>query len=151
MPKGPDCHHQPDRQPGRRCRSASASAPGDRPPDSPPRRDADEVPPEWGGGLLPPLSRGSFRPGRAERTTASFTVLGQTVATGAGGRSRRRPAVRKAGELLAEMEKNPGGGDRSTGCGVQPVPSLADLGIEKTQTFRWQREAAAVATSTRGR
>jgi phage N-6-adenine-methyltransferase len=50
-------------------------------------------------------------------------------------------AERKAGEMLAGMEKNPGGGDQSTGNGVLPVPSLDDLGIDKMQSSRWQREA----------
>jgi phage N-6-adenine-methyltransferase len=50
-------------------------------------------------------------------------------------------AERKAGEMLASMEKNPGGGDQSTGNGVLPVPSLDDLGIDKMQSSRWQREA----------
>ena len=51
-------------------------------------------------------------------------------------------AERKAGEMLAVMEKNKGGGDQSTGNGVLPVLSLEDLGIEKMQSSRWQREAA---------
>lgn len=51
-------------------------------------------------------------------------------------------AERKAGEMLAGMEKNPGGGDQSTGNGVLPVPRLEDLGIDKMQSSRWQREAA---------
>jgi hypothetical protein len=50
-------------------------------------------------------------------------------------------AERKAGEMLDAMEKNPGGGDQSTGNGVLPVPSLSDLGIDKMQSSRWQREA----------
>lgn len=49
----------------------------------------------------------------------------------------------KAGEMLAAMEKKPGGGDQSTGNGVLPVPSLDDLGIDKMQSSRWQREAKA--------
>lgn len=36
---------------------------------------------------------------------------------------------------------NPGGGDRSTGNGVLPVPSLESLGITKMQSSRWQQEA----------
>lgn len=48
-------------------------------------------------------------------------------------------AERKAGEMLAGMEKNPGGGDQSTGNGVLPVPRLEDLGIDKMQSSRWQR------------
>lgn len=50
-------------------------------------------------------------------------------------------AERKAGALLAEMDKNPGGGDRSTGDGVSPVPTVESLGITKKQSSRWQQEA----------
>ena len=49
----------------------------------------------------------------------------------------RLRAERRAGELLAEMEKNKG--TRLGGCTVQPpdpAPTLADLGIEKTQAHR---------------
>mgnify|MGYP001564590869 FL=1 len=51
-------------------------------------------------------------------------------------------AERRAGEMLAEMEKNPGtvlGGNI-----VRPpsdIPKLADLGLSKTQSSRWQLEA----------
>lgn len=52
-------------------------------------------------------------------------------------------AERDAGLLLKQMEKNKGGGDirkhqlhRATGA-----PSLKDLGIEKTQSMRWQQIA----------
>jgi hypothetical protein len=48
-------------------------------------------------------------------------------------------AERRAGELLAEMEKNPG--TRYGSCIVQPPPTLEELGIEKTQSHRWQAEA----------
>lgn len=43
-------------------------------------------------------------------------------------------AERKAGELLAKMEKAAGGGDVTK-------PRLADLGINKMQSSRWQKEA----------
>jgi phage N-6-adenine-methyltransferase len=44
-------------------------------------------------------------------------------------------AERKAGEMLAAMEKH--NGDPR----LQNATRLEDLGIEKTQSFRWQREA----------
>ncbi len=50
-------------------------------------------------------------------------------------------AERRAGEILAEMPKAVGGEayhETPTGCIVQPVPSLSDLGIEKTAAHRWQ-------------
>jgi len=57
-------------------------------------------------------------------------------------------AERKAGELLKQMEKNKGvrtkGGSISGGCTMQPpenTPRLKDLGIEKTQSMRWQQIA----------
>jgi hypothetical protein len=52
--------------------------------------------------------------------------------------------------MLALMEKNPGGGDQSTGNGVLPVPSLDDLGIDKMQSSRWQREAKVPEERQRG-
>jgi hypothetical protein len=52
-------------------------------------------------------------------------------------------AERKAGGLLSAMEKNPG----SRGIGVRShaattLPRLKDLGINKTQSSCWQREAS---------
>jgi hypothetical protein len=50
--------------------------------------------------------------------------------------------------MLKAMEKNKGvrtkGGSISGGCIVQPpenTPRLKDLGIEKTQSMRWQQKA----------
>ena len=58
-------------------------------------------------------------------------------------------AERRAGELLAAMEKAPGGQPyRSTGTAEEPVertPTLADLGIDKKQSSRWQKLAAVPA------
>ena len=56
----------------------------------------------------------------------------------------RRERQRKAGELLKEMEKNKGGGDTSKHRlhRATSAPSLKDLGIEKTQSMRWQQIAA---------
>jgi hypothetical protein len=56
----------------------------------------------------------------------------------------------KAGELLAEMkargERQAKGGDRksksSGGTLIVTPPKLADLGVTKTQSSRWQRLAA---------
>jgi DNA modification methylase len=51
-------------------------------------------------------------------------------------------AERDAGKLLKQMEKNKG--VRLGGCIVQPpenTPKLKDLGIEKTQSMRWQQIA----------
>lgn len=51
-------------------------------------------------------------------------------------------AERKAGEMLAAMEKNVGGRPAETGNVVLPVSSLDDLGIDKMQSSRWQKEAS---------
>jgi len=52
----------------------------------------------------------------------------------------------RAGELLREMTKNKGSVSGKTGRKARPVldtaPKLADLGITKTQSSRWQKLAA---------
>jgi len=48
-------------------------------------------------------------------------------------------AERKAGELLAEMEKNKGGRPKKTTDIVSPV--LADIGVTTKQSSRWQEES----------
>jgi N6-adenosine-specific RNA methylase IME4 len=54
----------------------------------------------------------------------------------------RMRAERRAGELLRETEKNQGAVPGKTGRKGKPVldgrPKLADLGIDKTQSSRWQ-------------
>lgn len=53
-------------------------------------------------------------------------------------------AERKAGEMLAAMEKNKGGRPAEKTTGTVPevlAPSLSDLGIKEDQSKRWQREA----------
>jgi hypothetical protein len=57
----------------------------------------------------------------------------------------RLRAERRAGELLRETEKNKGGGDRksnhrSHGATGDPL-TLSDLGINKSQSSRWQKLA----------
>jgi hypothetical protein len=58
---------------------------------------------------------------------------------------RMRAEIR-AGELLAETEKNKGSVPGKTGRKGKPVldtrPKLSDLGITKTQSSRWQKLAA---------
>lgn len=57
----------------------------------------------------------------------------------------RLRAERRAGELLRDMEKNRGAVPGKTGRKGKPVlddrPKLADLGINKTQSSRWQQLA----------
>ena len=58
----------------------------------------------------------------------------------------RMRAERRAGELLAEMDKNQGAVPGKTGRKGKPVldstPRLADLNLTMTQSSRWQRFAA---------
>ncbi len=60
-------------------------------------------------------------------------------------RRLRKAAERKVGLLLAEMEKNEGGQAEHESYRLHDAtsrnPTLADLGIEKTQSHRWQRVA----------
>jgi hypothetical protein len=57
----------------------------------------------------------------------------------------RMRAERRAGELLREMQKNRGAVPGKTGRKGKPVldstPTLSDLGINKSQSSRWQRLA----------
>jgi hypothetical protein len=66
-------------------------------------------------------------------------------------------AERRAGELLREMEKNKGAKPGKTGRKARPAldtrPKLADIGVTKTQSSRWQKLAdkapAAAMVATR--
>jgi len=53
-------------------------------------------------------------------------------------------AERRAGDLLAEMEMNPGGQAEQESCRSHDVtvtpPKLSDLGVSKMQSSRWQLE-----------
>jgi hypothetical protein len=54
-------------------------------------------------------------------------------------------AERKAGEILAGMELDAGGRPAETSCTTQQVydaPTLSELGVERTQSHRWQRVAS---------
>ena len=56
----------------------------------------------------------------------------------------RLRAERRAGELLAGMDKATGGGDSSSGTKVVPLdepPTLSDLGVSKKESSRWQAVA----------
>jgi hypothetical protein len=71
----------------------------------------------------------------------------------------RMRAERRAGELLAEMEKNKGAQGNPGGRGAKVVrshdatahPKLSDLGVSKTQSSRWQRFAALDAETFESR
>jgi hypothetical protein len=60
-------------------------------------------------------------------------------------------AERRAGELLAEMEKNKGGGEKGVGRRgnnavpienrINPAPKLSDINITKKESMNWQKLA----------
>jgi hypothetical protein len=90
--------------------------------------------------------------GRSEATPPMLLV---TSLRGTRGRARNTEAERlaceirlrserKAGELLAADEKNSGGVPSEPPRAAQGVPpkKLADLGISKSQSSRWQQPAA---------
>jgi hypothetical protein len=61
-------------------------------------------------------------------------------------------AQRKAGELLAVMDKNPGGQAEHESYTLQPErtrPKLSDIGVDHTQSHRWQQLAAIAEYHTR--
>jgi hypothetical protein len=60
--------------------------------------------------------------------------IGQRV--GVSGKS-----IDKAGEMLAEMELNPGSKNLGVGGNTMLPPKLADLGITKMQSSRWRSVA----------
>ena len=51
-------------------------------------------------------------------------------------------AERRAGELLGEMEKNPGGDPRPNNIMLLGPPKLSEIGISKIQSSRWQQMAS---------
>lgn len=53
-----------------------------------------------------------------------------------------RRAERRAGEMLAEMEKNPGGNPNQLDEQTSYPPTLNELGISKFQSHHWQLEAS---------
>jgi phage N-6-adenine-methyltransferase len=79
---------------------------------------------------------------QAKAWEACMKIVGESLEAQNDAAEVKLRAERKAGEMLAEMQKNPGGGDQSTGNGVLPVPRLDELGIDKMQSSRWQKEAA---------
>lgn len=50
-------------------------------------------------------------------------------------------AERRLGEIVRELPKSKGGRTPETGSRVEPVPKLADLGISKKESHRWQKLA----------
>lgn len=81
---------------------------------------------------------------QAKALEACLKIVGESLEAANDAAEVKLRAERKAGEMLSVMEKNKGGRPAETGNSVLPVSSesLEDLGIDKMQSSRWQREAA---------
>jgi phage N-6-adenine-methyltransferase len=80
---------------------------------------------------------------QAKALEACLKIVGESLEAANDAAEVKLRAERKAGEMLAAMEKNAGAatpGTRSQDVTALP-PSLSDLGIDKMQSSRWQREA----------
>lgn len=82
---------------------------------------------------------------QAKALEACLKIVGESLEAANDAAEVKLRAERKAGEMLAEMEKRDGGDAmkaRSHDVTEVSPPSLSDLGIDKMQSSRWQREAA---------
>jgi phage N-6-adenine-methyltransferase len=77
---------------------------------------------------------------QAKAWEACVKIVGASLEAAQDASEVKLRAERKAGEMLAAMEKNEG--NKFGGNTMLPPPSLDDLGIDKMQSSRWQREAA---------
>jgi len=78
---------------------------------------------------------------QAKALEACLKIVGESLEAANDAAEVKLRAERKAGEMLAAMEKNPGSRNDSGGNVMLP-PKLNDLGIDKMQCSRWQREAS---------
>jgi phage N-6-adenine-methyltransferase len=76
---------------------------------------------------------------QAKALEACMKIVGESLSAVQDAGEVKLRAERKAGEMLAGIENH--GGDRRSESRLH-VATLNDLGIEKTQSSRWQREAA---------
>lgn len=81
---------------------------------------------------------------QAKALEACLKIVGESLEAANDAAEVKLRAERKAGEMLAGMEKNKGGRPPETTTSVVSVSaeSLADLGLTPNQSSRWQREAA---------
>lgn len=82
---------------------------------------------------------------QAKALEACLKIVGESLEAANDAAEVKLRAERKAGEMLAGMEKRDGGDAmkaRSHDVTEVSPPSLSDLGIDKMQSSRWQREAA---------
>lgn len=79
---------------------------------------------------------------QAKAWEACMRIVGESLSAQQDAAEVKLRAERKAGEMLAGMDKQAGA--RGVGKKVEShdVTPLSDLGIDKMQSFRWQREAA---------
>ena len=81
---------------------------------------------------------------QAKALEACLKIVGESLEAANDAAEVKLRAERKAGEMLAGMEKAKGGRPSETTPSVVSVSakSLADLGLTANQSSRWQREAA---------
>lgn len=81
---------------------------------------------------------------QAKALEACLKIVGESLEAANDAAEVKLRAERKAGEMLAAMDDAPAGRPPEIGDTMSPicVPTLSDLGIDKKQSSRWQREAA---------
>jgi len=89
---------------------------------------------------------------RAEQVAAASDEVKQALADGKDllrhATEIKVRAERRCGEMLRDMQKSTGGDAQRTRFqkGTESPPTLADMGIEKHQSSRWQKLAAVPET-----
>ena len=81
---------------------------------------------------------------QAKALEACLKIVGESLEAANDAAEVKLRAERKAGEMLAGMEKKPAGrpAENRSHDATDLPPSLKDLGIKRDQSSRWQREAA---------
>lgn len=82
---------------------------------------------------------------QAKAWEACMKIVGESLSAQQDAAEVKLRAERKAGEMLAGMEKNKGGRPAEKTAGTVPevsALSLAELGVKEDQSRRWQKEAA---------
>lgn len=82
---------------------------------------------------------------QAKAWEACMKIVGESLSAQQDAGEVKLRAERKAGQMLAGMEKNKGGRPSektSVAAAEVSAPSLSELGVNENQSRRWQREAA---------
>ena len=79
---------------------------------------------------------------KAEAIRAYLKTSGESLAVQNSAAELKLRAERKGGELLKAMDRQPAQRPKEKHCSVQGLPTLKDMGLEPTQSHRWQRIAS---------